>query len=273
MRCFLQFTSDYPKTRRVLLRQNYRSTQTILEAAARMMARASLVPDRELAAVRPGGMPVEVVACPSERSEAIFVAETIEKLIGGTSYYALDSGRADGEEHSYTFGDVAVLYRTEAQAAELQEVLAQAGIPYQKRSHRLLAELPEVEALLAYLQKNLEGPLAERLERWAATGTPEREALLGVLRALATQCGDDLEAFRNELALRSEADLWDARAEGVSLLTLHAAKGLEFRVVFIVGCEEGLLPLTYDVRVDPEQEAEERRLLFVGMTRAQERLS
>ncbi len=272
VRCFLRFADDYPATRRVVLFRNYRSMQAILEAAAQMMARASLVPDRELVAVRPGGVPVEVVACPSERSEAIFVAETIEKLIGGTSYYALDSGRADGEEHSYTFGDVAVLYRTEAQAAELQEVLAQAGIPYQKRSHRLLAELPEVEALLAYLQENPEGPLTERLERWAAASAPEREALLGVLRTLATQCGDDLEAFRNELALRSEADLWDARAEGVSLLTLHAAKGLEFRVVFIVGCEEGLLPLTYDGRLDPEQEAEERRLLFVGMTRAQERL-
>jgi DNA helicase-2/ATP-dependent DNA helicase PcrA len=212
------------------------------------------------------------VTCPSERSEAIFVAETIEKLIGGTSYYALDSGRTDGEDRSYTFGDVAVLYRTEAQAAELEEVLAQAGIPYQKRSHRPLAELPEVASLLAYLQENTEGLLTERLERWAMASAPERGGLLGMLRTLAAECSGDLQAFRNELALRSEADLWDARAEGVSLLTLHAAKGLEFRVVFIVGCEEGLLPLTYDGRLDPEQEAEERRLLFVGMTRAQERL-
>jgi DNA helicase-2/ATP-dependent DNA helicase PcrA len=272
VRCFLRFADDYPSTWRVVLRRNYRSTQAILEAATQMMARASFVPDRELVAVRPSGAPVEVVTCPSERSEAIFVAETIEKLIGGTSYYALDSGRTDGEDRSYTFGDVAVLYRTEAQAAELEEVLAQAGIPYQKRSHRPLAELPEVASLLAYLQENTEGLLTERLERWAMASAPERGGLLGMLRTLAAECSGDLQAFRNELALRSEADLWDARAEGVSLLTLHAAKGLEFRVVFIVGCEEGLLPLTYDGRLDPEQEAEERRLLFVGMTRAQERL-
>ncbi|MDQ7039706.1 MAG: UvrD-helicase domain-containing protein [Rhodothermus sp.] len=272
VRCFLQFTDDYPATRRIVLQRNYRSTQSILEVAGRMMARASLVPDRELVAERSGGEPVEVVACPSERAEAIFVAETIEKLIGGTSFYAIDSARADGEDHSYTFGDVAILYRMEAQAAELQEVLAQAGIPYQKRSHRRLAELPEVEALLAFLSEHPEGSLAERLERWATSAVTEQQALLGVLRSLAAQCGEDLEAFRNELTLRSEADLWDARAEGVSLLTLHAAKGLEFRVVFIVGCEEGILPLTYDGHVNPEQEAEERRLLFVGMTRAKTRL-
>ncbi|SHK85778.1 UvrD-helicase domain-containing protein [Rhodothermus profundi] len=270
--CFLRFADDYPATQRVVLRRNYRSSQTILEAAARMMAHASLVPDRELVAVRPGGAPVEVVTCPSERSEAIFVAETIERLIGGTSFYALDSARADGEDRTYTFGDVAVLYRTEAQAAELQEVLGQAGIPYQKRSHRLLAELPEVEALLAYLAEHPEGTLTERLAQWAASTALERQELLGVLRSLADQCGDNLETFRNELTLRSEADLWDARAEGVALLTLHAAKGLEFRIVFIVGCEEGLLPLTYDGRVDPAHEAEERRLFFVGMTRAQEQL-
>ncbi len=270
--CFLQFADHYPTTRRVVLRRNYRSTQTILEAALHMMAPASLVPDRELVAVQPGGVPVEVVACPSERAEAIFVAETIEKLIGGTSFYALDSARADGEDRIWTFGDVAILYRTEAQAVELQEVLAQAGIPYQKRSHRLLAELPEVEALLAFLSEHTEGTLIERLERWAASAVTEQQGLLGVLRSLAAQCGDNLEAFRNELTLRSEADLWDARAEGVSLLTLHAAKGLEFPVVFIVGCEEGILPLTYDGHVDPAQEAEERRLFFVGMTRAKVQL-
>lgn len=272
VRYFLRFTDDYPVAQRVVLRCNYRSTQTIVEAALRMVARASLVPDRELVAARPRGAPVEVVSCPSERSEAIFVAETIEQLIGGTSFYALDSARIEQEDAPYTFGDFAVLYRTEAQAAELQEVLAQAGIPYQKRSHRLLVELPEVKALLAALTESPEGTLTERLNQWALSAASEHQALLGVLRTLAERCGSDLDAFRNELALRSEADLWDARAEGISLLTLHAAKGLEFRVVFIVGCEEGLLPWTYDGQVDLGQEAEERRLFFVGMTRAQDRL-
>ncbi|CAM3201331.1 UvrD-helicase domain-containing protein [Rhodothermus bifroesti] len=275
VRFFLHFTHDYPNTRRVLLRQNYRSTQTILEAAQQMIAPASLVPDRALVALQPGGEPIDVVECFSPRAEAIFVAETIERLIGGTSFYALDSARADGQEHTYTFGDIAVLYRTEAQAAELQEVLAQAGIPFQKRTHRLIIEHPAVEALLEQLaEAPAAATLTERLAQWVAQAAPvpELEALLPMLRMLAAQCGDDLTAFRNELALRSEADLWDRRAEGVSLLTLHAAKGLEFRVVFIVGCEEGLLPLSYDGVVDQAQEAEERRLFFVGMTRAQERL-
>jgi len=80
-----------------------------------------------------------------------------------------------------------------------------------------------------------------------------------------------LAQFLSELALGMEVDLWDPRADRVSLLTLHAAKGLEFPVVFIVGCEDGLLPLHWG-ETDEESLAEERRLFFVGMTRTRERL-
>jgi superfamily I DNA/RNA helicase len=92
-----------------------------------------------------------------------------------------------------------------------------------------------------------------------------------VLTPLAARCGNDLDRFLDELALGAEADTWDPRADRISLLTLHAAKGLEFPVVFIVGCDDGLLPLRPwgGATVDYD---EERRLLFVGMTRATTRL-
>jgi DNA helicase II / ATP-dependent DNA helicase PcrA len=102
-----------------------------------------------------------------------------------------------------------------------------------------------------------------------------------VLAPLARRCGADLERFLTEIALGAEADALDPRADAITLLTLHAAKGLEFSAVFLAGCERGLLPLWLpgartrpaDGRSQAEDDpAEERRLLFVGMTRARTHL-
>jgi DNA helicase II / ATP-dependent DNA helicase PcrA len=93
-----------------------------------------------------------------------------------------------------------------------------------------------------------------------------------VLGPLADRCGADLDRFLDEVALGAEVDAWDPRADRITLLTLHAAKGLEFPVVFIVGCDDGLLPLR-PWRGAEIDYAEERRLLFVGMTRATTRLT
>jgi len=95
-----------------------------------------------------------------------------------------------------------------------------------------------------------------------------------VLAPLARRCGDDLHQFLTEIALGAEVDALDPRADAISLLTLHAAKGLEFEVVFLAGCERGLLPLWLPGRGPGEgpDPAEERRLLFVGMTRARAHL-
>ena len=95
-----------------------------------------------------------------------------------------------------------------------------------------------------------------------------------VLAPLARRCGADLERFLTEIALGAEADALDPRADAITLLTLHAAKGLEFSAVFLAGCERGLLPLWLPgAGARPAGgEAEERRLLFVGMTRARTHL-
>ena len=118
------------------------------------------------------------------------------------------------------------------------------------------------------------GSVREQLEA-ACLGAGRRDAHLQeaceLLRPTAVACGDDLERFLSDVSLGTEVDTWDPRADRISLLTLHAAKGLEFPVVFIVGCENGLLPLTWG-KASRTVLDEERRLFYVGVTRAMSKL-
>ena len=277
VRYFQQFGKDFPGARTVLLRRNYRSTQAIVEAALEVIAPRSLVPDRGMVACGLGPEQIEIHTCASEYAEAEFVVHSIERMLGGSSFFSLDSRRVTGHEaQAISFGEFAVLYRTESQADALVEALERSGIPFQRRSHRPLAEQPVVQAILRQvLQMHAQcpaRPVLELVDQAAKhAGIPERTPDFNAIRFLAARHETDLGQFLSELALGMDADLWDPRADRVSLLTLHAAKGLEFPVVFIVGCEQGLLPLYWGTP-DEQALAEERRLLFVGMTRAQRRL-
>jgi len=111
------------------------------------------------------------------------------------------------------------------------------------------------------------------LDATGAVRPEEVRSAVDLLMPLARRCEDDLALFLSSLLTDAEVDALDPRAEAVTLLTLHAAKGLEFPVVFLVGCEDGLLPLRWPGQTATEEEiAEERRLFFVGLTRAQDRL-
>ncbi|MER5262297.1 UvrD-helicase domain-containing protein [Actinosynnema sp. NPDC002837] len=267
---FLRFQEDFPAARTVQLTRNYRSSSAVVTGALEVISPSSLVPGRELRPmVDHGDAPIGVHHASSEAAEAGFVARTIEQVLGGASFHAFDSGRVVGDgTQGLGFSDFAVLYRTDRQARALVEALTQSGLPFQKRSHDRLADRPGV-ARIAHDLKFAAGSTV--LERVRAVAGDDHTAY-ELLKPLALECGADFERFHTALALGVEVDTWDPRADRISLLTLHASKGLEFPVVFIVGCEDGLLPLRWPGSDDVEAVDEERRLLFVGMTRAQRHL-
>ena len=293
---FLRFAADYPAASTVALSTNYRSRPGIVAGALQAIAPGTLAPGRTLRAAggEPGTISYHEAADPA--SEAAWIAAAIDRLLGGSSFHSLDSGRADGHGHDgIGLADIAVLYRTDAQAAALGQGLTRAGLPFQKRSHDLLERRPGVAEIVREIQWRAESgrsaadqlraavtrlaaiaggsPLGDGEPRGRLSSTDLRAAG-EVLAPLARRCGADLHQFLTEIALGAEVDALDPRADAISLLTLHAAKGLEFEVVFLAGCERGLLPLWLPGRGPGEgpDPAEERRLLFVGMTRARAHL-
>ena len=275
VRFFSEFRRDFPGTRVVRLTRNYRSDRNIVALSAQVIGRSGSGPG-SVAAVDDAPDLVTLHEAPTERAEAEFIVQSLEQALGGHSFFSIDSGRStDAGGAALSFSDFAVLYRAGAQVPALVEALRRSGMPFQHRSHRLLLEHPGVVAAIDALRESrTSGPVSERLEA-VCLGDGRRDPQMleacDLLRPGAVACGDDLERFLSDLVLGTEADTWDPRADRISLLTLHAAKGLEFPVVFIAGCENGLLPLAWG-RAGKEVLAEERRLFYVGVTRARTRL-
>ena len=278
VRFFEQFQQDFLTAEVVRLTRNYRSDGNIVMASAQVMAPSGST-QKSVPVHAASATLVTIHQAPTERAEAEFVVQTLEQLLGGHSFFSIDSGRSvDYDGRDLSFSDFAVLYRTDAQTPALIEALARSGMPFQKRSHALLMEHPGVPRLIDGLgQVEAIGSVRDQLEATAQhlldeADDPDITEAKELLIPLAEVCGVDRDRFLADLAVGAQVDTWDPRADRISLLTLHAAKGLEFPVVFIVGCEDGILPLSWGGQPTEAERDEDRRLFYVGITRAQTQL-
>jgi len=275
--CFDRVGRDFPAARTLRLSRNYRSSGTIVRAASAIVGRAAE------GVTRPAGEAIALHTAATEAAEAEFVAAAIEEILGGHDLLAANrNGRGAGK--AVGFADCAVLYRTDAQAAALRTAFDRAGIPFMKSSPAPLAGHLGVTTILAAMADdgNAQAELPVRIAD-AAEAAREAEgsdpAALAEARnwlvalAASDAVAGDAEKLAEAVALSTEADFRDARADRVSLLTMHAAKGLEFAAVFVVGMEAGIVPFTWSSSDEDEGRlAEERRLFYVAATRAKDRL-
>ena len=328
----LNFETDFPGAKVILLEQNYRSTQTILSAANNVIAKNTMRKEKKLFTNNNEGERLSLMASYDEGDEARYVASKIAAL--------MDSGSRPRE--------IAILYRTNFQSRVLEEALLYSGIPYQVLGTRFY-ERKEVKDVISYLraamnplarfdlervinvpargvgkvtlEKILRGEkntlpvnmrtkvdmfyqLLERIEKAAETMRPsqlisyiiketgiermlsdgddedtERLANVRELVTVATRYDpfegkEGVEQFLADVALESDQDNMKTDEDAVRLMTVHAAKGLEFDNVFITGMEQDLFPSrrSQDESKDLSEREEERRLFYVALTRAAKRV-
>lgn len=345
-RNIMDFQEDYPGTKVVMLEENYRSTQTILDVSNQLILNNEHRFEKKLYTSREGGDKVRLSHLSDDRNEAMFIASEIKAL------------RSSGS----SLRDVAVFYRINAQSRSLEEVLMREGIAYNIVGGVRFYERKEIKDLLAYLKcinnprdgiafrrmvgvpskgigaktldkledltirhndgmmefilradfgdlyegsmtkklkafrefcKSLrdipQSPVQQTIEKvielsslkdfYKAENDPKSEERIENIEALVNRAAEfdnlnpekGLAAFLEEVALVADVDFWNDKSETVTLMTIHSAKGLEFKNVFVVGLEDGLLPHKNSLE-EPSEIEEERRLLYVAMTRAKERL-
>ena len=341
----LDFEKDYPNCTSIKLEQNYRSTKIILDAANAVIENNEGRPKKNLWTDKTEGAKIQHFTAQSEHEEAAFIGDTIAKK---------------HDIHGIPYGDMAILYRTNAQSRVLEEALIKRALPYTMVGGTKFYDRKEIKDVLAYLRvlynpfddlsllriinvpkrsigattvaklqdyarangtslfmtltqlhlvDSIKGKTKEKLEEFGIliftlVAEMEDRTVLDILESILDRTGylaqleestdpqdqaraenigellsvakdfqdtnpsGTVEDFLEQVALVNDVDSFEQEESKVTLMTLHAAKGLEFPIVFLGGLEEGLFPHSRTL-MNPEEIEEERRLAYVGITRAE----
>ena len=344
----LDFEKDYPNCTSIKLEQNYRSTKIILDAANAVIENNEGRPKKNLWTDKTEGAKIQHFTAQSEHEEAAFIGDTIAKK---------------HDIHGVPYGDMAILYRTNAQSRVLEEALIKRALPYIMVGGTKFYDRKEIKDVLAYLRvlynpfddlsllriinvpkrsigattvaklqdyarangtslfmtltqlhlvDSIKGKTKEKLEEFSIliftlVAEMEDRTVLDILESILDRTGylaqleestdpqdqaraenigellsvakdfqdtnpsGTVEDFLEQVALVNDVDSFEQEESKVTLMTLHAAKGLEFPIVFLGGLEEGLFPHSRTL-MNPEEVEEERRLAYVGITRAEKEL-
>ena len=344
----LDFEKDYPNCTSIKLEQNYRSTKIILDAANAVIENNEGRPKKNLWTDKTEGAKIQHFTAQSEHEEAAFIGDTIAKK---------------HDIHGVPYGDMAILYRTNAQSRVLEEALIKRALPYTMVGGTKFYDRKEIKDVLAYLRvlynpfddlsllriinvpkrsigattvaklqdyarangtslfmtltqlhlvDTIKGKTKEKLEEFGIliftlVAEMEDKTVLDILESILDRTGylaqleestdpqdqaraenigellsvakdfqdtnpnGTVEDFLEQVALVNDVDSFEQEESKVTLMTLHAAKGLEFPIVFLGGLEEGLFPHSRTL-MNPEEIEEERRLAYVGITRAEKEL-